>query len=87
MPLSDLGGLEGWRVEGPAARVHYRGADDRFSVEYYADPECLVYWQVHEDEDVASPIDRERVPAPLRAKIREDLAAADIEPDVERARI
>lgn len=87
MPLSDLGGLEGWRVEGIAARVHYRGADDRFSVEYYDDTECVVYWQVHEDEDVASPIDREWVPSPLRAKIREDLAAADIEPDVERARI
>jgi len=37
---------EGWRAEGDAARVHYDGGDDRFAVEFYADPGLVLYWTV-----------------------------------------
>jgi hypothetical protein len=66
--------------------VHYSGADDRYSIEYYDPSECVVYWKVPPEEagDTAVPVGRETVPTPLRERIREDLAAADIDPAVER---
>jgi len=84
--LSALADREGWRVEGRAARVHYSGAADRYSVEYYEPSECVVYWKVPPDGggETAVPVGRSRVPTPLRERIREDLRAAGIDPDVER---
>ena len=76
---------EGWRTEGYAARVHYEGgAGERYSIEYYAPGGCVLYWRVRESGETAYPVDRESVPGPLRERIRRDLAAADIDPDVER---
>lgn len=83
MGLAELGGREGWKVESFAARVHYRGDGDRYSVEYYAPSECLLYWRVKGDDTVAVPVGRDSVPEPLRARIREDLAESGIDPDVE----
>ena len=83
MAIEDLGEREGWHVEGVAARVHYRGDGDRFSVEYYAPSGRVIYWRVAEDRETAVPVERERVPDPLRTRIREDLAAAGIDPAVE----
>ena len=83
MALADLGDLEGWHVEDVAARVHYEGEGDRFGIEYYDDEKCVVYWRVSESGETASPVAREQVPVPLRTRIREDLAAADLDPDVE----
>jgi len=85
--LAGLGEQEGWRVEGRAARVHYSGATDRYSIEFYAPSECVVYWKVpppDEPSETAVPVGRDTVPTPLRERIREDLAAADIDPTVER---
>jgi hypothetical protein len=85
--LAGLAGQEGWRVEGRAARVHYSGATDRYSIEFYAPSECVVYWKVppaDSDHETAVPVGRDTVPTPLRERIREDLAAAGIDPDVER---
>ncbi|WP_436928098.1 DUF7538 family protein [Halosimplex amylolyticum] len=84
-----LGGLaerEGWRVEGPAARVHYEGEGDRYSVEYYAPSDCVIYWKVppEGDGETAVPVGRDTVPTPLRERIRLDLDAAGIDPGVER---
>ncbi|MFB6309832.1 MAG: hypothetical protein ABEH64_01490 [Salinirussus sp.] len=89
MTDADLAGLanrEGWHVEGRAARVHYSGADDRFSVEYYEPSECVLYWKVPPDDagDTAVPVGRATVPTPLRERIRADLKAAGIDPDIER---
>jgi hypothetical protein len=86
MGLDGLAAREGWRVEDDAARVHYRGAGDRYSIEYYAPSDCVVYWKVPPDEEggMAVPVGRETVPTPLRERVRMDLDAADIEPDVER---
>lgn len=85
--LAELGELEGWRVDGAAARVHYSGATDRYSIEFYAPSECTLYWKVPPEADpreTAVPVGRKTVPTPLRERIREDLAAAGIDPDVER---
>jgi hypothetical protein len=76
-----LGTLEGWRSEGYAARVHYEGATERYSVEYYEPSGRVVYWEVHDDEAV--PVSREAVPGPLRQRVREDLTEAGVDPEVE----
>jgi hypothetical protein len=78
---------EGWRAEGYAARVHYRGADDRYSVEYYAPSDCLLYWKVKGDGETAVPVGRDSVPDPLRKRVRADLDAADVDPAVERRHV
>jgi len=83
-PVETLTEREGWRAEGFAARVHYRGEGDRYSVEYYAPSDCVLYWKVKGDGETAVPVARETVPDPLRTRIREDLAAADVDPAVER---
>lgn len=83
MSLADLADREGWQVENAAARVHYRGDGEQYSVEYYAPAERVLYWRVPDDGDTAVPVARERVPDPLRERIRQDLAAADLDPDVE----
>lgn len=83
MGLDELDGLEGWQVDGFAARVHYRGEGDRYSVEYYGPSDCVLYWHVKGDGETAVPVGRDSVPDPLRARIREDLEAADIDPAVE----
>ena len=86
--LAGLDEQEGWRVEGTAARVHYRGAGDRYSIEYYAPSDCVVYWKVppteREGTDTAVPVGRNTVPTPLRERVRADLAAAGIDAAVER---
>ncbi|PSP24424.1 hypothetical protein BRC61_02105 [Halobacteriales archaeon QH_10_65_19] len=84
--LAGLAEQEGWRVEGDAARVHYSGATDRYSIEYYDPSECVLYWKVPPDEagETAVPVARETVPTPLRERIREDLAAAGLDPAIER---
>ncbi|MFC7073691.1 hypothetical protein ACFQJ7_15170 [Halovenus rubra] len=83
--LNALGKQEGWRVENHAARVHYSGATDRYSIEYYHPSDCVLYWKVPPEEvDAAAvPVARSNVPAPLRERICEDLAAAGIDPAVE----
>jgi hypothetical protein len=81
--LSALSEREGWRIEGYAARVHYRGADDNYSIEYYEPSDCVLYWKVKGDGETAVPVGRETVPDPLRSRIREDLGAAGVDPDVE----
>ena len=78
---------EGWRAEGFAARVHYRGADDAYSVEYYEPSDCVLYWKVKNDGETAGPVGRGTVPDPLRTRIREDLEAAGVDPDVERREV
>ena len=84
---------EGWRAEGAAARVHYDGGGDRFAVEFYAEADAVLYWSVPGDgppatdgeaNGTAAPVPREAIPDPLRRRIREDLAAADVDPAVER---
>lgn len=84
--LDTLAEREGWQVEGRAARVHYSGADDRYSIEYYDPSECVIYWKVPPADgvDTAVPVGRATVPTPLRERIREDLRAAGIDPTVER---
>ena len=81
--VAALADRDGWRAEGFAARVHYEGAGDRYSIEYYAPSDCVLYWKVKGDGEVAVPVGRDTVPDPLRARIREDLAEAGIDPDVE----
>ncbi len=83
MGLSDLESLEGWRVEGFAARVHYRGEGDRYSIEYYGPSDCVLYWRVKGDGETAVPVGRDGVPIPLRERIRGDLGEAGIDPAVE----
>lgn len=78
-----LSAQEGWRSEGYAARVHYEGATEGYSVEYYEPTERVVYWRVEGDGDRAVPVERDAVPGPLRRRIREDLRAAGIDPGVE----
>jgi len=75
---------DGWQAQQYAARVHYRGADDAYSIEYYAPSECVLYWKVKEDGETAVPVGRETVPTPLRERIRGDLTDADIDPEIER---
>ena len=83
MGLADLEALEGWRVEDFAARVHYDGDGDRYSIEYYEPSDCVLYWRVKGDGETAVPVGRATVPDPLRERIREDLEAAEIDPAVE----
>jgi hypothetical protein len=83
MGLDELAERDGWRVEDFAARVHYRGDGDRYSVEYYGPSGCVLYWHVEGDGETAVPVAREAVPSPLRERVRRDLAAADLDPAVE----
>ncbi|WP_418283160.1 DUF7538 family protein [Halorubrum sp. DTA98] len=87
--IAELVKLDGWHAEGAAARVHYEGAGDRFAVEYYAGTDAVLYWSVPDDDgsSTASPVARASVPNPLRKRIRRDLAAADVDPEVERREI
>ena len=78
-----LADREGWTAEGFAARVHYQGDGDRYSVEYYAPSDCVLYWKVKGDGETAVPVGRDTVPDPLRARIREDLDAVGIDPTIE----
>jgi hypothetical protein len=73
---------EGWRSEGYAARVHYEGATEQYSIEYYEPTDRVVYWRVRGDDE-AVPVSRDAVPDPLRKRIREDLSEAGIDPEVE----
>lgn len=83
--IGALGEQEAWQTEEYAARVHYRGAGEHYSIEYYAPSDCIVYWKVKgEGEGVAVPVGRETVPGPLRKRVRQDLEAAGIDPGVER---
>jgi len=82
-PIAALGAREGWVGEGYAARVHYRGEGDRYSVEYYAPSDCVLYWKVRGDGETAVPVGRGTVPDPLRERVRRDLAAAGVDPGVE----
>ena len=84
MGLRELEEQEGWQVDGFAARVHYSGDGDRYSVEFYEPSECVLYWRVKGDGETAVPVARSTVPGPLRERIRRDLAAADVDPDVEQ---
>ncbi len=83
MGVDALAEQEGWQAEEFAARVHYQGEGDRYSVEYYAPSECVLYWRVKGDGETAVPVARDSVPHPLRLRIREDLEAAGIDPAVE----
>lgn len=87
MALADLGALEGWSVGTDAARVHYDGDGARYSIEYYEPGGVVLYWRVDPDRETAMPVDREDVPGPLRARIREDLDAAGLDPAVEGRRV
>ena len=78
-----LSELEGWFAEDFAARVHYRGADDAYSIEYYEPSNCILYWKVKGDGETAVPVARDTVPDPLRERVRQDLAEADISPETE----
>ncbi|MFB6173616.1 MAG: hypothetical protein ABEI39_03150 [Halobacteriales archaeon] len=82
--VAALADREGWRGEGYAARVHYRGEGDRYSVEFYAPSGCVLYWKVKGDGETAVPVARETVPGPLRERVRGDLAAAGADPELER---
>lgn len=82
--LATLASLEGWRVDGEAARVHYASGGDRYSIEFYSREKYTLYWMVPSEEDAAAtPVPRGRVPNPLRERIQEDLSAAGIDPAVD----
>jgi hypothetical protein len=81
--VAALAEREGWRADGFAARVHYRGEGDRYSVEYYAPSDCVLYWKVKGDGETAVPVGRNTVPDPLRERVRIDLDAAGVDPAVE----
>jgi hypothetical protein len=82
--VRELAGCDGWQAEGGyAARVHYEGAGDYYSVEFYGPSECVLYWKVKGDGETAVPVGRETVPDPLRERIRMDLSEAGIDPEVE----
>jgi hypothetical protein len=81
--LVGLDELEGWSVDDYAARVHYQGENDRYSIEFYAPSRCVLYWKVKGDGETAVPVGRTTVPEPLRKRIRSDLADAGIDPTVE----
>ncbi|VTT86942.1 hypothetical protein DM2_2980 [Halorubrum sp. DM2] len=86
-PIAALVRQEGWRAEGAAARVHYEGAREQFAVEFYAETDRVLYWSVPTEETesgTAAPVPRERVPDPLRRRVREDLEAAGVDPATER---
>ena len=82
-PVAALAALDGWRAEGFAARVHYRGADERYSVEFYQPSECVLYWKVKGDGETAVPVSRSAVPSPLRERVRRDLSDAGVDPELE----
>jgi hypothetical protein len=84
--LAGLNEQDGWHLEGAAARVHYRGEGDQYAIEYYAPSDCVLYWKVPPEDggDTAVPVGRNTVPTPLRERIRLDLDAAGIDPEVER---
>jgi len=85
--LDALAAREGWRVEGAGARVHYSCGTDRYTIEYYAPTDSVLYWTVPDDESAresAVPVPRTTVPTPLRERIREDLRESGIDPAVER---
>jgi hypothetical protein len=82
--VASLADQEGWQAEGYAARVHYQGVDDAYSIEFYEPSGCVLYWKVKADGETAVPVGRTTVPTPLRERIRQDLAAAGLDPDVER---
>ncbi len=84
--LTALGDREGWQVDGQGARVHYSGEGDRYSIEYYHPSECVLYWKVPPADGggTAVPVGRSTVPTPLRERIREDLRAAGLDPELER---
>ncbi|MEF8808049.1 DUF7538 family protein [Natronomonas sp.] len=73
---------EGWRSEGYAARVHYEGATEQYSIEYYEPTDRVIYWRVRGDGE-AVPVGRDMVPDPLRKRIRADLSEVGIDPEVE----
>lgn len=81
--VAALAEQDGWHAEEYAARVHYQGEGDRYSVEFYAPSDCVLYWKVREDGEVAVPVGRKSVPTPLRERIRQDLVAADLDPELE----
>ncbi|MFC7204593.1 hypothetical protein ACFQJC_13805 [Haloferax namakaokahaiae] len=81
--VTALAELEGWNGEGFAARVHYQGADDIYSIEYYEPSDCVLYWKVKGDGETAVPVGRETVPDPLRKRIRQDLEEAGIDAEIE----
>lgn len=82
-PIAGLAEQQGWQAEDYAARVHYRGDGDHYSVEFYAPSECVLYWKVKGDGATAVPVGRETVPTPLRERVRQDLADAGLDPAVE----
>ena len=81
--VAALAEQDGWRAEGFAARVHYRGGDDHYSIEFYAPSECVLYWKVKGDGETAVPVGRGTVPDPLRERVRQDLVEADVDPEIE----
>ena len=85
--LDALADQEGWHMEGFAARGHYSGADERYSIEVYAPNECVLYWRVKSDSDIAVPVGRNTVPDPLRERIRHDLEIAGIDPTIEQRQL
>jgi hypothetical protein len=85
--VAALAARDGWRAEGFAARVHYEGAGDRYSIEYYTPSDCVLYWKVKGDGETAVPVGRSTVPDPLRARIREDLREAGIDPEAEHRQL
>lgn len=82
--MDALADREGWRAEGFAARVHYRGGDDSYSVEYYEPSDCVLYWKVKGDGETAVPVGRDTVPDPLRERVRLELTEAGVDPEAER---
>jgi hypothetical protein len=78
-----LAKLDGWHSEGYAARVHYEGGTESYSIEFYEASASILYWIVHDDDGVAVPVSRKTVPDPLRERIRQDLAEVDIDPEIE----
>lgn len=87
--LAALADREGWRTEDGAARVHYSGGGARYSIEYYAASQCTLYWKVPpaDADEVAVPVGRETVPDPLRERVREDLAAAGIDAEIDEQKL
>lgn len=81
--IAELVQRDGWHAEGDAARVHYGGDGKQFAVEYYAASERILYWRVPEDGTQATPVARDDVPEPLRTRIRRDLDAAGVDPEIE----